>query len=195
MKFYSIKDEVRVLGVDDGPFKRGDADVLVVGVVFRGGNWMDGVLSMRVAVDGLDATDKLVSLVKGCRFKDLRVVMLDGIAFGGFNVVDINRLYSETKLPVIVVTRDKPDFKEIKAALKNLPDSEVRWGYMRDAGEPKPVEVKDGKLVYIQTAGIKFTDAEAIVKLSATRSLIPEPIRVAHLIAQGVVSGESKGKA
>ena len=194
-KFYSIKDEVRILGLDDGPFKRGDAEVLVVGAVFRGGSWMDGVLSTKVSVDGLDSTEKLVSLIRGCRFKDLRVIMLDGIAFGGFNVVDINRLYSETELPVIVVTRDMPDFKEIRGALRNLPDSGVRWKMMKDAGEPKAVETRDSKQVFIQTAGINFKDAEAIVKLSATRSLIPEPIRVAHLIAQGIVSGESKGKA
>jgi endonuclease V-like protein UPF0215 family len=194
-KFYSIKEEVRILGVDDGPFNRGDEDVLVVGTVFRGGSFMDGVVSTRVSVDGLDATDKLTSLVGDTRFKDLRVIMLDGIAFGGFNVVDINRLYSEAKLPVIVVTRDMPDFNEIKKALKNLSDRQVRWKCMEDAGQPKPVETRDNKRVYIQTAGIDFKDAEAIVKLSATRSLIPEPIRVAHLIAQGVVSGQSKGKA
>jgi hypothetical protein len=95
----------------------------------------------------------------------------------------------------VVVVRDMPNFDDIRNALKHLQSGDVRWKLMKDAGEPKPVETKDNKRVFIQTAGIKFKDAEAIVKLSATRSLIPEPIRVAHLIAQGIVSGESKGKA
>lgn len=194
-RFYAIKDEVRILGFDDGPFKRGDRETLVVGTVFRGGRWMDGVLSTKVLVDGLDATDKLVSLIKKCRFKDVRVVMIDGIAFGGFNVVDIHGLYDETGLPVIVVTRDMPDFNGIRAALKHLGESDLRWSLIQKAGEPRPVETKKGKYVYIQAAGIGFADAEAIVKVSATRSLIPEPIRVAHLVAQGIVSGQSKGKA
>ena len=53
---------------------------------------------------------------------------------------------------------------------------------------------KVGK-VYIQRKGITLGKAKQILKLTCTRSLIPEPIRVAHLIAGGVVTGESKGKA
>jgi len=195
VKFYSIKDEVRIVGFDDGPFTRGDSEVIVVGSVFRGGMWMDGVLSTTVSVDGLDATVKLVSLMGRCRFKDVRVIMVDGIAFGGFNIVDIHGLYLQTKLPVIVVTRDMPNFQDIESALKHLPDTKTRWDLIKNAGEPRPVETRAGKFVYIQTAGIDFSDAEAIVKLSATRSLLPEPIRVSHLIAQGIVKGQSKGNA
>ena len=194
-RFYRIKDEVRILGLDDGPFKRGDTEVIVVGTVFRGGSFLDGVLSTKVGVDGLDATDKVVELASGMRFKDVRVVMLDGLAFGGFNLVDINRLYRETKLPVIVVVRVKPDFEEIKKALEHLPDKEARWRLIEKVGSVKTVQTKPGKKIFIQFAGIKEEDAREIVKLSSTRSLIPEPIRVAHLIAQGIVLGESKGKA
>jgi len=194
-KFYRIKDEVRILGLDDGPFKRTDKDVLVVGTVFRGGRWVDGIMSTRVLVDGLDSTDKIAEMVLNCRFKDLRVIMLDGLAFGGFNLVDIHRLSEETQLPVIAVVRDMPDFKEIKNALKNLPDSDLRWSLVEKAGKPIQVETKPNKFIHIQYAGIIEEQAIEIVKLSATRSMLPEPIRVAHLIARGVTTGESKGKA
>jgi uncharacterized protein len=194
-RFYAIKDEVRILGFDDGPFKRGDSETLLVGTVFRGGRWMDGLLSAKVSVDGLDSTDRLISLLARCRFKDIRVVMVDGIAFGGFNIVDIQRLHDTSGLPVVAVTRDMPDFAGIKSALRHLPDYDTRWGLIEKAGTPKPVETRNGKHVHIQTSGISFQDASAIVKLSATRSLIPEPIRVAHIIAQGIVSGQSKGNA
>ena len=42
--------------------------------------------------------------------------------------------------------------------------------------------------------GLKLEDAMEIVKFSTTRSAIPEPLRVAHIIAAGIVTGESKGK-
>jgi endonuclease V-like protein UPF0215 family len=195
VRFYSIKDEIRILGVDDGPFRRGDRQTLLVGVVFRGGRWMDGVLSTKVAVDGLDSTDALSAMVRGCRFKDVRVIMVDGIAFGGFNIIDIHRLHRETGLPVIIVARDMPDFAGIEAALRHLPDFETRWALIKAAGKPEATETREGKRVYIQVAGIELRDAERIVKLSATRSLIPEPLRVAHIVASGIVSGQSKGKA
>ncbi|MFH1404251.1 MAG: DUF99 family protein [Candidatus Altiarchaeota archaeon] len=194
-RFYRVKEEVRILGLDDGPFSRGDEEVIVVGTVFRGGAWMDGVLSTRVSVDGLDSTDRIIELVNNCRFKDIRVIMLDGLGFAGFNLVDIQRLNSETGLPVIVVTRDMPDFKEINSALDNLPDKSERWGCVEKAGDPVGVETRNGGSVFIQYSGIHLEDAKAIVKLSSTRSLLPEPIRVAHLIAQGIVLGQSRGKA
>jgi hypothetical protein len=47
----------------------------------------------------------------------------------------------------------------------------------------------------MQLIGIKRADAESVVKISSTRSLVPEPLRVAHLIATAIVRGESYGKA
>lgn len=194
-RFYRIKDEIRILGLDDGPFKRGDEKTLLVGTIFRGGSFLDGVVSTEVEVDGLDATEKVVQLITKCKFRDLRVVMLDGLGFGGFNLVDIKRVCDEAGLPVIAVVRDFPDFGEIDKALDNLDDKRKRLEIIKNAGEPRRVETRRGKFIFMQHNGINEDDAEEIVKLSSTRSLIPEPIRVAHLIAQGIVLGESRGKA
>ena len=46
--FRVIKSEIRVLGVDDGKFvPHTEGAVIVVGVVFRGGCWLDGVMHTR----------------------------------------------------------------------------------------------------------------------------------------------------
>jgi len=188
-RFRVIKPEIRVLGVDDGvfvPHVKGFAPV--IGVVFRGGFWLDGVMSTKVEVDGFDALDKISSMiVNSPHHKQLRVIMLDGVTFAGFNVVDIQKLNQKTKLPVIAVTRDKPDFEEIQKALKNLPRSEKRWEAVMNAGEIIEVSTrsKDEK-VYIEVSGILEEDAQKIVKLTSTRSSVPEVLRVAHLIASGV---------
>ena len=184
-----IKPEIRVLGVDDGVFEpRTRGLVPVVGVVFRGGYWLDGVMHTKIRVDGTDATRKIVSMITGSpHYKQLRIIMLDGITFAGFNVVDIKRLNAETNLPVITVTREKPDFDEIRKALENLPNSKQRWKAIINAGEPFEVSVKGGKAkVYVQAVGICMEDAVKILKLTSTRSNIPEALRVAHLIASGI---------
>ena len=62
-----LKPEIRILGIDDSPFSKTDGTALVVGVIFRGGNFLDGVLSCRVAVDGNDATEKLTGMIRGSR--------------------------------------------------------------------------------------------------------------------------------
>ncbi len=190
-KFRTIKPEIRVLGVDDGmftPHVKGSA--LIVGVVFRGGYWLDGVISTRVEVDGFDATDKIASMVNGSpHHKQLRVIMLDGVTFAGFNIVDIKKLNRATQLPVIAVTRDEPDFDDIKKALKKLPRSEERWKAVQNAGKITKVYTRNRKeKVYMETAGIQEEDAERILRLTSTRSSVPEPLRVAHLIASGTTT-------
>jgi endonuclease V-like protein UPF0215 family len=189
--FRFIKPEIRVLGVDDCPFiphKRGQ--VPVIGVVFRGGYWLDGVLHTKIAVDGFDATEKIFSMITNSpHYKQLRVIMLNGITFAGFNIVNIKTLNSTTKLPVITVTRERPDLEKIRKALKNLPKTQERWNTILDAGEPFEVSTRSGKKrIYMQVAGISRDDAQKILRLTSTRSNIPEALRVAHIIASGVVS-------
>ncbi len=184
-----IKPEIRVLGVDDGVFTpRMKGLVPVVGVVFRGGYWLDGVMHTKVEVDGFDATSKIASMITTSpHYKQLRVVMLNGITFAGFNVVDVKKLNLKTKLPIITVTREKPNLTEIREALKNLPKSEERWKAILNAGETFEVFPRnESEKVYMQTFGIFEEDAEKILRLTSTRSNIPEALRVAHLIASGI---------
>lgn len=194
--FRSIKQEIRILGVDDAPFTPHTSDpVMVVGTVFRAGKWFDGILRTFVQVDGDDATEKIISMVNGSRQKEqLGIIMLDGVTFGGFNVANIPRICRETGIPVIVVMRKQPNFERIKKALQNFKNWEDRWKSILEAGEIHRVD-KEGEPVYIQICGMDLEDAVEVVKLSSTRSAIPEPIRAAHLIAAGVTTGESRGSA
>jgi len=190
-RFRSIKSEIRVLGIDDGGFvPRTQGTVDVVGVVYRGGQWFEGVMKTKITLDGLDATEKMVTMIKDSSFcGEIRVIVLDGVTFAGFNVVDISELSSKLNLPVISVVREKPDLENIRNALKNLPDCEVRWQAMENAGELFTVETKEGENpVYIHTAGILWEDAEKVMRITSTRSLIPEALRVAHIIASGLSS-------
>ena len=187
--FRVIKPEIRVLGVDDGVFTpHVKGQVPVVGVVFRGGYWLDGVMHTKIAVDGFDATDRISSMItSSSHYKQLRVIMLNGITFAGFNIVDVKALNAATNLPVITVTREKPDLAEIHKALQNLPKSEERWEAILNAGEPVEVSTRNAKAkVYMQTVGVSKEDAQKVLRLTSTRSNIPEALRVAHLIASGI---------
>jgi hypothetical protein len=196
-KFREIKPEIRIIGIDDGsfvPHTKGKA--LVVGAVFRGGKWLDGVLRTYVDIDGTDATKRIVDMVNASRHKgQIRVIMIEGLTFAGFNVVDIKRIFKETGLPVIALNRKRPDFLKVKRALQHLPRWQQRWKVLQSAGRIHPVSPKRYKSsVYMQIVGITRSDAEKLVKLTSTRSLLPEPLRVAHLIATGIVRGESVGR-
>ena len=176
-----------MLGIDDGKFiPKTKGSALIVGVVFRGGCSIDGVMHTRIKIDGLDATEKLALMINNSpHHKQLRLVMLNGITFGGFNVVDLKKLHLATKLPILALTHDKPDLNGIHEALKNLPKAEERWDMILEAGKIHEI-INKGTTIYVETAGISFDDAEKIIALTSTRSSLPEPLRVAHLIASGV---------
>jgi endonuclease V-like protein UPF0215 family len=178
-----------VLGIDDGKFiPHTQGSVIVVGVVFRGGCWLDGVMHTQIAVDGFDATEQIASMITNSpHYKQLRLIMLNGITFAGFNVVDIKKLNLATKLPVIVVMHKKPDLEAIHRALNNLPKSDERWNIILEAGKILEVRCRNKK-IFLEIAGISEVDAIEVVQLTSTRSNFPEPLRVAHIIASGITT-------
>ncbi|MBW6518886.1 MAG: DUF99 family protein [ANME-2 cluster archaeon] len=190
-----IKPEIRILGIDDSSLH--SEPVMVVGAMFRGGTWLDGVLRTNITKDGMDATEAIIRMVTGSKhFGQVRVLMFDGVTYAGFNVVDIEAVFEETGIGCIVVMRNYPDFKRIRAALEHLPDPDIRWEMIQRAGEIQKVISSEGENpIFIQHCGIDLEEARDIVQLSSTHGNIPEPLRVAHLIATGIVCGESTGKA
>ena len=186
-----VKKEIRVIGIDDSPFNKfKDRKVLVVGVVMRGGLYVDGVLSVKVNVDGNDSTKKLIGMINKCKFKpQLQCIFLDGIAVAGFNIVDVKELNKKTKLPVITIIRTKPNIPKIKSTLIKI-NQKQKIKFIEKAGDVVKIDN-----IFAQLIGIDFEKAKTILKVVCTRSLLPEPIRLAHLIASGVVLGESRGRA
>jgi len=193
-KTKKIKKEIRILGIDDCPFdKFNDSKCKVIGVVFRGAAFLDGLISFDVTVDGSDATDKISKAVKKSRhYGQLGIIMIDGIALAGFNVINIEKLSKRLGLPVIVVTRKKPDIKKIKRILSRLSMEKVKL--IEEAGQPVAYE-SIGKKIYFQYAGISEEVAKEILDMTCIHGLIPEPIRIAHIIASGITLGESHGRA
>ena len=121
--------------------------------------------------------------------------MVDGITLAGFNIVDIKELNERTGIPVIVINRKLPDLEKVRRALKRFDDFEERWKAVENAGEIKECYVKKGKKIYFQAKGMNEETAREVIKISTTRSFIPEPLRIAHIIATGIVRGESYGRA
>jgi hypothetical protein len=192
-----IKKEIRIVGFDDGPFKpRSKGRALVIGVVFRGGDFLDGILKTEIQIDGMDSTKILTKILNKSKHKEqLKVIMLNGITMGGFNIVDISLLFKKIGLPVIVVNRKRPNIKNIKTALKKFKDFEDRWKCIENAGNIYTMKLEKNKNTYYQFKGLEKKEVEQIIRLSCTRSLIPEPLRVAHLIASALIKGESGGRA
>jgi len=189
-----MKSQVRILGIDDSPFRFGDKESLVVGALVRAPNYLEAVMKTQVDVDGDDSTERLAEMISRSRYTEqMKVVMGDGVALGGFNIVDIERLHRETGVPVLTVTRDGPDMGEIKSALKkHFSEWEDRYDLIARF-EPRQIETGH-KPIHACGVGLEWTEFEHLVRMSTVRGAVPEPIRMAHLIAAAMATGESKGR-
>jgi len=186
------KNGMKVMGWDDGPFEFDQKETVpVVGAVTRGGGRLDGLVKTEIEVDGLDGTSRLASAIKGSKHRDdVSLLMLDGITFGGFNVIDIKNLAEETGLPVLAATRTRVKLDSFRKALKKLSKSERRWKAVQSAGKIRETSVR-GSSIYFQTASLTREDAERVISITSTHSVTPEPIRLANMISRALVLGES----
>lgn len=190
-----MKQQARILGLDDSPFKFGDGQSLVVGALVRAPNYLEAVMKTSVEVDGTDSTERVVEMISKSRYREqIKVIMIDGIALAGFNVVDIEELSRKTELPVLTVTRDMPDMDEIRSALeKHFDDWQRRYALISRFGLKR---IKTAhKPLYACGVGLDWAEFEEIVSLSTVRGVVPEPIRIAHLISSAMVRGESYGRS
>jgi uncharacterized protein len=181
-----------VIGIDDAPFQRSQRGrVGLVGAVLTK-NRLDGVLLGHVRRDGADATRRIAGMVKDSAFfQHLQGVILQGIAVAGFNVIDIHALNALLDRPVLVVARRAPDLAAIRRALiERVPGGARKWQLIERAGPMEPIAK-----VLVQRAGLDRARAERYVRESSVHGVLPEALRIAHLIAGGLATGHSRGGA
>lgn len=188
--FRNERQPPRAVGIDDGPSTRNAilksrnnrASLLAV--------WFDplefnGARIGVAQVDGLDSTDVILRLLRGTR---TTIVFLSGASFAGFNIVDAQRLHNTLHIPIIIISREKPDNASVKRALKkHFTDWRTRWELIRKLGRihafaPKPLE----QPLHFESIGITAAQAKRIIRAYCATSRVPEPIRVAGIMAKGL---------
>jgi endonuclease V-like protein UPF0215 family len=182
---------LRAVGIDDAPFaRRRGARVRLVGAVCADTRF-EGLVVGEARRDGWNATDAVARMLAGGKFlPQVHLVLLDGIAFGGFNVVDLERLAALLARPCVAVMRRQPHLPAIERALRLLPRPERRLDVLRRAGP-----IYESPPFFFQVRGMEAgAAAEALARLT-DRGHVPEPLRLAHLIGAAIVSGESGRRA
>jgi hypothetical protein len=180
------------IGIDDAPFSRAHrGDVAIVGAVLTRKR-LDGVVISAVRRDGRNATEKIAEMIESSAFDaHVQAVLLQGIALAGFNVVDIHELARRLSRPVLVIARYEPDLAAIRRALLGrVPGGPRKLALIEKAG---PMEPLAGVLV--QRAGLSLAQAGRCLGDLRLHGKIPEPLRLAHLIAGAIASGHSRGRA
>jgi endonuclease V-like protein UPF0215 family len=173
-----------IVGVENGSFQKGTTRrTILVAVLFKGLD-IENIKITEIIVDGLDATEKLVEVLSEWTFA---VVMLAGVSFAGFNIIDPTVIHKEFAKPVIIVTRTKPDNETVHRALKrHFRNWRIRWNVFEKLGSlHKVVALADESPIYVETIGAGVKWACNLIQSLSVCCRVPEPIRVARLIARG----------
>lgn len=191
MRIPSPSRTARAIGFDDAPFaRRAGARVRLVGAVCAGTRF-EGLVVGRVVRDGLGATGEIVRLLHEGKFlPQLHVVLLDGIAFGGFNLVDLPALAAALDRPCVAVMRKRPDVHAVRRVLAGLPSAARRLAMLERAGA-----IHEARPFYFQVAGAEPREIARLLPTLTDRGHVPEALRLAHLIGAAIVHGESGRRA
>lgn len=172
------------IGIDDGPFTKQEDTAPLVAALLRGPH-LQKLRATRISVDGLDATDKALKLIRGWKHVP---ILLSGVTFAGFNLMDPHILHKTFRVPVIIVVGSRPDNRAVKQALvKHFSDWKLRWRIIRSLGPLRKARTNPKEPpIFFEAFGLSARDAVRIMRASCYVSRIPEPIRVAGLLARGL---------
>ncbi|EDN68797.1 protein containing DUF99 [Beggiatoa sp. PS] len=183
---------IRVIGFDDAPFEKNGpgANVNITGVVCAGTRF-EGMVWGNVQKDGDDATAVLSELLLNSKFyEQVHLVLIDGLAVGGFNLIDLPFLARRLERPCVSVMRKLPNMIAIEKALKNLPNTDKRLDLIQKAG---PIQIQEP--FYFQAPGENPEIVGEILQQLTHTGHVPEALRLAHLIGKAVMTGESGKRA
>jgi len=153
---------------------------------------IDGVALASLTVGGMDATGAVLGIIAALARRDINVVMVSGSVVAWFNILDPEAIAGKTGLPIIVVTYEDSGGLEEDIA-RHFPGDEARLRAYRNLGSRVPVDIRDGARVFIRTAGLSTQDAERILRDFTRDGKVPEPVRVARIIARAAMRWGKEG--
>jgi uncharacterized protein len=184
------------IGIEDGPFlprRLGGTRAPLVVVKLQGPH-MTQAKAAWITVDGMDGTERALELLS---YRSLMncPILLGGVTFGGFNLIDPRRLQKRSRSPTIVVVGFRPDNRAVKRALvKHFPDWRKRWRVIRSLGPLRRVRTMRGENpIFYEAFGCSSSVARKILTSWALVSRVPEPLRVAGLVARGLFPAQPVG--
>ena len=177
------------VGIDDGPFlsrRLGGSTAPLVVAQLNGPHLVKARVG-RISVDGLDATAVASRLLGSLQLRD-SPILLAGATYAGFNIINPRVLQRRFRTPTIVVIGSRPNNRAVKRALvRHFPDWRRRWRILSALGPLHQVRtVRNEGPIFYETFGCADNEARKILTEWAYVSRIPEPLRVAGLVARGL---------
>jgi uncharacterized protein len=164
---------------------------VLAGVVMRSDFVVDGVVIGKTAVGGDDATASIASLYRRLRRNDVNLIMVSGAILSLYNIVDVDVLSQKSRLPVVCLTYRETSGIE-GSIRRHFPNaSDVKLEAYRKLGRRTGVSLRSGHKVYVRMSGLEPSALKPILDAFTLQGSIPEPVRVAKLMARASLLSRS----
>jgi endonuclease V-like protein UPF0215 family len=181
--FHPEKRGIRIFGIAES-FKKSNLTSTLGGVVMRRDLIIDGIVFGTSTLKGDDSTKNIHCMFRSLERDDINCILLDGLIISMYNIIDGKQLNTITGLPVIAITFEDSAGLEEHIRHHFLEKSEMKLEQYRKLGNRDKVRLKTDKLLYIRYWGLSLKGALNTLNAFTLQGSIPEPIRVAKLLAR-----------
>ncbi|HZC49984.1 MAG TPA: DUF99 family protein [Nitrososphaeraceae archaeon] len=181
--FHPEKRGIRIFGIAES-FKKSNSTSTLGGVVMRRDLIVDGIVFGSATLKGDDSTKNIYGMFRSLQRDDINCIMLDGLIISLYNIIDGEKLNNITGLPIIAITFE--DSRGLEEHIKHhfLEKSEMKLEQYLKLGNRDQVRLRTDKSLYIRYWGLSLKGALNTLNAFTLQGSIPEPIRVAKLLAR-----------
>ena len=177
------KKGLRCLAIAES-FRQNSQKSILTGVVMRRDFLIDGFVFGSATLEGDDSTDAILKMFDVLERPDVSYVLISGLIVSLYNIIDIQELYEQLKIPIIAVTYH--DSAGIESAIKyHFPNSyESKLLAYKKLGNRKKITLDTSHDVFVRHEGCTVTDVQKILNELTLQGSYPEPLRVSQLLAK-----------
>jgi uncharacterized protein len=181
------KKGLRALAVAES-FKISCKYAVLAGVVMRRDLIIDGIGISKSTIRGDDSTQSIISMWKNMNRNDINCIFLGGIIISMFNIVEGNKVYQSTGVPVVALTYN--DSKGVAHNFRKVfPNSwQSKLEQYQNIGKRERIVLQTGKAVFVRHWGLTLSDSIILLNYFTLQGSVPEPVRIAKLIARANVN-------
>jgi endonuclease V-like protein UPF0215 family len=192
MRLHLEKKAIRALGIAES-FRKGQEYSTLAGVVMRSDYVIDGFALSRLKVSGSDATSSTVGLFTKLDRNDVNSIMISGSVLSLYNVLDIDKLHKQLKLPIVALSfkRSTSDLARNVRSMFPAKEALEKIKLLTKLGSPTRLKLRTGYAVFVRMAGIDDVSSAALLDKFTLQGSVPEPVRVARLFAKTVATNSN----
>ena len=184
MRIHLEKKAIRALGIAECFRENISKKSVLAAIVMRSDLVIDGCTYGYATLERDDATENMLSMYRSLKRNDINVIMIAGSIIALYNVIDSDKIYKETNVPVLNITFEESEGLEPHIRRRFPKEWRSKLKVYRKIGERKSVKLLTGYTVFVRAAGITQKEAKRTLDKYTLQGAIPEPIRVAKLLAR-----------